>query len=275
MPTPAQIAAVTHINYAFARPAPDGALIGIANDFKLKDIVGKAKARGVKTLISIGGWGTDAEFEAMAAKPESRARFVKEVRAFVDAFQLDGADIDWEYPDPDPSPNNSAANFGALMRELAAVLHSDGKLLTMAVVARGSNADGIRADALAAADFVNIMAYDGGQGADHSPYSYAEAALDTWERRGLPAAKRVLGVPFYARPGDVPYSRFALTKPEAHDADSIEYAGFPVFYNGAPALRQKVALAKARGSGIMIWQLGFDTFDETSLLKVITEAARP
>ena len=145
----------------------------------------------------------------------------------------------------------------------------------MAVVARGSNAEGIRADALAAADFVNIMAYDGGQGADHSPYSYAEAALDTWERRGLPVAKRVLGVPFYARPGDIPYSRFALTRPEARDADSIEYAGFPVFYNGAPALWQKVALAKARGSGIMIWHLGFDTFDETSLLKVITEAAKP
>lgn len=274
MPLDAQIAALTHINYAFALPAADGGLRGIGNEWKLRDIVARARARDVKTLISIGGWGTDAEFEALAAAPEARARFVRETRAFVDAFQLDGADIDWEYPDPDPTPNHSAANFSALMAELAAVLHPDGKLLTMAVVGRGAYAQGIHADALAAADFVNIMAYDGGPGAEHSPYAYAEAALDVWAQRGLPASKRVLGVPFYARPGDIPYQRIALYGAEAREADQFEFAGREVFYNGAPTLRRKVALARERGSGIMIWQIGFDTTDETSLLSVIAEAAR-
>jgi GH18 family chitinase len=273
-PSTEQIAALTHINYAFALPGPEGALKGVANDWKLKDIVARASARGVKTLISIGGWGTDAAFERMAENPDYRARFVRETRAFVDLYGLDGVDIDWEYPVADPSPNGSAANFSALMQALSAVLRPDGKLLTMAVVTGGRNAEAIKDDVLGRVDFANIMVYDGGPGEGHSPYALAESALAYWEKRGLPASKRVLGVPFYAKPGDVPYARLVAYDDKASTVDSVEFNGQTVFYNGIPTLQRKVALAQARGSGIMFWHLGLDVSEGPSLLKAIAEAAR-
>ena len=273
-PATEQIAALTHINYAFALPGPDGALKGIANDWKLKAIIEQARPRGVKTLISIGGWGSDAAFERMAENPAFRARFVRETRAFIDQFGLDGVDIDWEYPVPDPSPNGSAANFSALMRELSAALRPDAKLLTIAVVASGRNAEGIRDDVLGLVDFANLMVYDGGPGEGHAPYVYAETSLAYWEKRGLPQGKRVLGVPFYAKPGDVPYARLVDYDASASAADSAEFNGQTVFYNGIPTMQRKVALARARGSGIMFWHLGMDSTDATSLLKAIAEAAR-
>ncbi|NUM45599.1 MAG: glycoside hydrolase, partial [Anaerolineales bacterium] len=38
---------------------------------------------------------------------------------------------------------------------------------------------------------------------------------------------------------------------------------------------QKTLLAMAKGSGIMIWTLGFDTTDDTSLLTTIYKTAHP
>jgi hypothetical protein len=41
------------------------------------------------------------------------------------------------------------------------------------------------------------------------------------------------------------------------------------FYNGRPTIKSKVKLAGKQVSGIMIWELGQDSFSEYSLLKTI------
>ena len=41
------------------------------------------------------------------------------------------------------------------------------------------------------------------------------------------------------------------------------------FYNGRPTIKSKVKLASEKVSGIMIWELGQDSFSEFSLLKTI------
>jgi GH18 family chitinase len=41
------------------------------------------------------------------------------------------------------------------------------------------------------------------------------------------------------------------------------------FYNGRPTIKSKVKLASEQVSGIMIWELGQDSFSEYSLLKTI------
>ena len=107
--------------------------IRINNGWKLKQIVGTAHQHDVRVSISVGGWGWDAQFEEMAANPESRSAFVQNLKAFVDEYQLDGADIDWEYPDP----GQSSQNFLALIKELRVAMPD--KLLTTAVVAYGDN----------------------------------------------------------------------------------------------------------------------------------------
>lgn len=261
-----QLRQLTHINYAFALPRDDGTLFELANPWKLEQYVETAHRHGIRVLISVGGWGWDDEFEALAATPEGRTRFVAEVTALVDEFALDGADVDWEYPDPGASSDA----FTALMTELRAALPSD-KLLTAAVAALEPGADGIATDVFEMVDFLNVMAYDG-SGPHHSPFSYAQDALAYWTDRGLPVDKTVLGVPFYSRPTEVAYRELIEADPGAADADQTEYYGTPVNYNGRATMARKTQLAMERASGIMIWTILDDATDDASLLRAIHEA---
>lgn len=260
---------LTHINYAFLIPNQDGTFAALAQAQQLKEVVAQAHAHGVQVLISVGGWGWDAEFEALAADAQTRATFVSELNQFVQTYELDGADIDWEYPGPEA---RSAENFVALMQELEAVLKPQGKLLTAAVVAAGATGEGILPEALAVMDFVNVMAYDG-PGLNHSSMEYAEEALNYWSGRGLPPEKLVLGVPFYSRPNGIPYRALVASDAAAVNVDKLRYLGKTEYYNGQPTLRAKTELARDRASGIMIWALAHDTTDDTSLLNVIYQTA--
>jgi chitinase len=259
---------LTHINYAFLIPKADGSVADLANPWKLDELTARAHAAGVKVLISVGGWGWDAQFEAFAAEPSMRAAFVDLLRQFVLDHQIDGVDIDWEYPDPGPS----ATNYLALMSELRAALPRPA-LLTAAVVADGATAEGIVSDVFPLVDFINVMAYDG-PGPAHSPYTFAEASLAYWSARGLPREKTVLGVPFYSRPVEVPYRKLVATSAGAPNADKLDYFGTTVNYNGIATIKAKTELALRRASGIMAWALAHDTTDSTSLLGAIDETVR-
>jgi chitinase len=260
---------LTHINYAFLIPKADGSLQPLLNPWKLKAIVEKAHAHGTKVLVSVGGWGWDKEFEQLAASAETRLRFVEALDQFAQAYELDGIDIDWEYPGPEQA---SSENFVTLMGELEARLQPQGKLLTSAVVAYGSNGDAILSAVFDLVDFLNIMAYDGPD-LNHSSYEYAVQALDYWSARGLPVEKTVLGVPFYARPSEATYRQLVGDNPEAANVDEIKYLGTTVYYNGIPTMQRKTELAMERASGIMIWEISQDTTDATSLVNAIYQTA--
>lgn len=255
---------VTHINYSFLIPNADGTFAALPNAWKLEKIVEIAHQNDVKVLISVGGWGWDTEFEAMAADPATRAIFVQELSKFVEQYQLDGADIDWEYPDP----GESAQNFLNLIQELRSAMPDT--LITTAVVSRGPVGEGIPPETFEIFDFVNIMAYDSGE--PHSSYALAEEAIRYWQDRGLPPEKTVLGVPFYAHPSLVSYRKIVEQDPAAAQVDEFEYLGVLQNYNGIPTMQQKTQLAMERAAGIMIWTLEHDTQDENSLLRAINQA---
>jgi chitinase len=258
---------LTHINYAFLLPKPDGTFTYPKQPVTLRDIVAEAHAHEVKVLISIGGGGLDGPFEALASDPATRAVFVQDAMNFVKEFELDGVDIDWE----SPNPGDSAKNYLSLMTELRAAL-PQGKLLTSAVASHGHSAESIPTEVFGLVDFLNIMAYDGSE-TDHSPYSLAKRALDYWSGRGLPREKTILGVPFYGRPEGVTYRELVQADPTAPDRDVSNYKGKEIYYNGMATMQRKTELALQRASGIMIWELAFDTRDETSLLDVISRTA--
>lgn len=254
----------THINYAFVLPSDgNGGLGSVPSASKLNSIVTGAHAKGVKVCISIGGWnnGDDKNFEAMAANADARAAFTGNVMKMVRQYNLDGADIDWEYPDPGVSGTNNTA----LMQLLADSLHAAGKLLTAAVISSGGTGGGWTAAALATVDFLNLMAYDGGS---HSLMSQAEGSLTYWLGRGLPQAKAILGVPFYGRGGTGSGSFKDLVAADPANAFRDEYLGHK--YNGIPTMKLKAALAVKKGGGIMFWEMSQDTQDpKTSLLYAI------
>ncbi|MCK8522950.1 glycosyl hydrolase family 18 protein [Aquimarina sp. D1M17] len=251
---------LTHINYSFLLPNSDGSLRPLENASKMQQIVSLGHAQGVKVLIAVGGWmdGNDAPFTQLAANTSTRTAFVNNLVNFVNQYNLDGVDMDWEYP----REGNEPQNFELLMQELGQALHSRGKLLTAAVVVSGWNADGVSNGVFDDVDFLNIMAYDG---PEHSTMAQAEGGLNYWLGRGLPKEKAILGVPFYSRPQAQSYASL-LAQGASPNSDSFQGNN----YNGVPTIKAKTQMALDRAGGVMMWELSHDTTDpNTSLLAAI------
>jgi len=259
----AQISKLTHVNYAFILPTASGGFQPLENPSKLQSLVSMAHANNVKVLVSVGGWnnGDDSAFESFAASASGRTTFTNNVINLVNQYNLDGIDIDWEYPDA----GNSGNNYTALMQQLSTAMHNKGKLLTAAVVSY--NGPGVQTAVFAAVDFLNIMAYDE-SGANHSTYNLAVQSLNYWKGRGLPASKANLGVPFYGRSASeyVDYKTI-LSRGGSPNADSFAGIG----YNGIPTIKSKTNLAFDQAGGIMFWELSQDATGTNSLLTAINQ----
>ncbi|MEV6488093.1 glycosyl hydrolase family 18 protein [Actinoplanes sp. NPDC051633] len=267
--TAVQYAKLTHINYSFALPNANGTLQPIENTAKLQQLVSLAHQNNTKVSLAIGGWndGNDSAFESLAANAGTRTTFVNTVLNTVRQYGLDGIDIDWEYPDPGQSGNN----YTALMQQLSGALHNEGKLLTAAVVSEGGTANGVQPAVFGYVDWLNIMAYDGGS--PHANYDWSIASANFWKSRGLPAAKTVLGVPFYSRPGYYTYSQLVGMDPANANRDCTTAGGAQQCYNGLPTIRRKTQWAMANAGGIMNWELSQDATGANSLVSAIYEVA--
>ena len=277
-------AVVTHVCYAFAIPTADGGLRDLENPLTVKALIESAHKNGAKVLLSVGGWSyNDVPLEPVfmdATSDDTKIRrFAANIVAMCDEYGFDGVDMDWEHPRVDGS---SARQYEKLMLVLAEQLHAQDKLLTAAVLS-GATADGnIYYDAAAhtnavlnAVDFINVMAYDGGDGERHSQYDFAVNCAEYWkETRGLPACKVVLGVPFYARPSWAAYGAISQEVPGADRQDSVLYNGMNVYYNGVPTIEVKTKYARQNLGGVMIWEVTQDSPDKAkSLLQAIGRAA--
>lgn len=275
---------LTHVCYAFAIPTPDGDLRDLENPDTATKLISSAHANGAKVLLSVGGWSyndvpLESVFMEATSNSEKTRRFAENIIAMCDKYGFDGVDMDWEHPRVD---GTSAKQYEELMLSLSEKLHAKGKLLTAAVLS-GVTADGnVYYDAAAhtnavlnAVDFINVMAYDGGDGERHSQYQFAVNCGIYWkDTRGLPSYKVVLGVPFYARPSWAGYGTIFADVPDAWSKDNVTYNGMDVYYNGMDTIKKKTRYAKGNLGGIMIWELSQDTADpDKSLLQAIGNAA--
>jgi len=257
---------LTHINYSFLTPKADGTFNPLNNSWKLKQIVATAHQNNVRVSISVGGWGWDKQFEELAANPKSRSAFVQNLTAFINEYQLDGADIDWEYPDA----GQSSQNFLALITELRAAMPD--KLLTTAVVSYGDdNGIGVPTESFELFDFVNVMTYDG---PDHGSMEQFEEGLFYWGARGLPKEKIVMGMPFYSHVKEssaegITYAKLVQNDPSAAQVDEFDYYGMTQIYNGIPTIQAKTNIAMQQASGVMFWALDHDAQGELSLVNAI------
>ncbi len=264
-----QYSKLTHINYAFVLPRADGTLGAVENPAKLQSLVSLGHSHGVKVLVSIGGWmdGNDRPFESLAATSTGRTTFVNSVLALVSRYGLDGIDIDWEYPDP----GTSGDRFRLLMAQLSTAMHARGKLLTAAVVSGGYTAQGVQPAVFSSVDFLNIMLYDGGS--PHANYTWTIDNVNQWKARGLPAAKAVVGVPFYSRPNYYSYAQLVASDPANANRDCTTVNGTRECYNGLPTIRRKTQWAMTNAGGIMNWELSQDTTTSASLVSAIYATA--
>lgn len=290
--TPSAIADVKYkmcnvINYAFASVTTSGGL-SLAVPSNLVIVQAKAKAYNAKTFISING--AAADWKNMASTSSGRTAFIVQIMNLVRTYSLDGVDIDWEYPS---TSDGTDVMFTSLIKQLSDSCHTNSKYYLSTALTSGkyvgSNTNAIKDEILKGdyVDFFNIMAYDDFSTTtlykQHSDYTLAQVCLNYWiNTRGLSPAKTVLGFPAYGRPSGITQTNTILTysgilaQGGSPDADSAVvtaggFTNYTIYYNGQFTAKKKAMLAKSQANGIMLWELGQDTNDNTSLMKAVCD----
>jgi chitinase len=218
---------ITHINYAFANIKDGRMVLGDSSD--IEDFIwlnGLKKVNpDLQILISVGGWGWSGNFSDAVLTEQARERFANSAVEFMLAYELDGVDLDWEYPGLPGAGNThrpeDKENFTAILKRIRQKLDSVGGsdhhyLLTIATAASQRYLDHTEMDlAQEYLDFINIMTYDYHGGGNrvtghHSNFTHSdedpdrrpmssEIAVNQHLEAGIPKEKLVLGVPFYGR----------------------------------------------------------------------------
>ena len=230
---PAKIAVekMTHINYAFVDIDSNGRIASYLDhdpaNFAVLNLL-RERNPDIKILLSVGGWGKSQGFSDAALTEKSRAIFARSAIDFMKVYELDGIDLDWEYPGQ-PGNNNpyraeDKQNFTLLLKAfrerleletLAGRRRKNPYLLTVATAANQRYLDHTEMDkAIQYLDFVNIMTYDFAGGwtdtarhhANLFPSSAGDGsridvvqAIQQHVDAGIPIEKIVMGVPFYGR----------------------------------------------------------------------------
>ena len=271
---------LTHINIAFENPIND--LGDLSFHQKNNILISNAHAHKVKVLVSIGGGGASGNKKLQARyfdllSDSKRADFVKRLASYVADHDFDGLDVDIE----GPSINK---DYGAFVHDLSAALKPKAKLLT-AALSQGYGGKNVPDSVFDQFDFVNVMAYDGAgtwnpnAPGQHSSMAFTKRNVEYWLKRGLPASKTVLGVPFYGygfgkafRNRSYSYKELIAAYPDAAKADQV---GETIWYNGVPTIEAKTRYAiDHKLAGIMIWSLDDDVKGEKSLLDAIARTYR-
>ncbi|KAF7490087.1 Chitotriosidase-1 [Sarcoptes scabiei] len=179
------------------------------------------------TLISIGGWNEGSDKYSMLVKSsKNRQIFIKSVLKFLKRFDLDGLDIDWEYPSMQANSDQERRigrekdreDFVKLLKELRDAFKPYGYVLSIAVSAGKDTID--RAYSVPEisnyVDYINLMSYDfhgawemqTGHNAPMDSYpNFSEKekiftvkyAVNYWLGKNVDPKKLILGIPLYGR----------------------------------------------------------------------------
>jgi spore germination protein YaaH len=238
----------------------------------------------VPTLANItaGNWSY-APVARMLHDPALRRRQVAQIVALVLAHRYAGIDIDYE--------NLHAADrhaFTAFIAGLATALHAHGKILSVAVFAKASNAGyggaNLAQDYAAlgrAADQVRIMAYNYHWATSPpgpvAPIGWVRAVL-RYATAQMPARKIILGIPLYGydwsggRGAALSWLRaFQLAtlyhaRPHYDTAAQEPWFGYTaggrthvVWFENQASSRAKFAAAAGSGAGgVFLWMFGYE-----------------
>jgi len=264
---PAQARHLTDLVYFTLSARADGTVRSDSLSSEHLDFLRKVrKEYGTRILIGIADHERRGALSVVARDPNLRREFAENLTSLLKESGFDGADFDWEYP-----RTEDLDAYSALLGELHQAFGPFGLRLTVAI----SPSHPLTALGYDVVDRVHGMLYDDfGQ---HSTFENSAAHVQDLVDQGVPRSKLLMGLPFYGRgytPNGPAWSsavsyktlqgRYRLTP----DQDTV--SGY--YFNGIETVRRKVQFAKAEGlSGVMVWEIGQDTNDESSLLGAITE----
>jgi len=213
------------VNYAFANISNGRMVEGFPTDAQNIATMTALKKENpsLTVLIAVGGWQWSTHFSDVALTEQSRAVFIQSVMDFLNRYDLDGLDVDWEYPGTAGAGNAFRAedkqNFTLLLKDLRQQFERETrqshKRLYLTIAAGASNeylAHAEMAKVQSYVDAVNLMTYDFYQPGSGSVTGHqaplftnpddpkkvsADASVRAFEEAGVPAGKILLGIPFY------------------------------------------------------------------------------
>ena len=113
---------INEVIYAFINYDKQGNIKLIDPNSDDKELVELSKLRRrypyLNGKLSVGGWTLSADFRAMAANPVSRINFVNQTVKAMHQLNLNGIDIDWEYPVARGGAPGDACHFALLLEEI-------------------------------------------------------------------------------------------------------------------------------------------------------------
>jgi GH18 family chitinase len=285
----ADLSQYTHLNLAFVNPSPAGAVVRgrsmacmpdasrrMVTTAALRRAVRAAHRAGTKIMISLGGGvipPCSGDWSELLL-PGARNAVVRELIAFVDAYDLDGIDVDIE--GTVLTKIDKAGNYTPFVAALSRALKARGKLLTCAT---GSYEGGmVPQSSIPYFDYIGPTW--GPAGSEHSPIDQAQRDLQLWLKRGASRNRIVLGVPFYGYGFGTYKQNYAFRDIRAEfgaaaaegDVLGTRCAGCSYLtYNGLATLRGKARLAREQVGGLMVWEIGQDT-DDHLLVRTLRDA---
>lgn len=252
----------THIYYAFLLPNNVTYELDVSNStatslYRFTSSL-STKTPPVKTLISIGGGGSDpALFAQIASNSNSRKSFIDSSIQIARSFGFDGLDLDWEFPQNSTEMNN----FGTLINDWRSAIIDDAEsrhrpplILTAAVYfAAVYSSSSYPAFCINAnMDWINVMSYDyhgswsnntGAIASLFDPNSNVNTVygLKSWIRAGVKPKKIAMGFALYGR-------TWELKDPNVHGIGAPAVGAGPG--NGAMALFQVEEFNRQTGASV-------------------------
>ena len=213
-PTLEDVKCFTHINIGHGRfvnkeTGDGGIVINDPGPSYLKRLAAyKKDYPELKLLLMIGGWGKNANgFSEMARSAEKRKLFCDECVRLCKEYNLDGIDLDWEYPTYAAEGNGASSsdtrNFSILVKEMRAALGKD-KLISYAASDNGEYIN--NKEVLEWVDYINVMTYSMGDPPYHNSPLYrsaltrkrsGEESIEIFHNQGVPYDRMNYGIGFY------------------------------------------------------------------------------
>jgi chitinase len=224
-PNTMNVAELTHVNYAFGNIVNGRILVSNSKDLsKLVDF--KSNNPYLKVILSVGGWGADG-FSDAAYSNSSRNIFANSCFDIIRNYNLDGIDIDWEYPISGACNLikcrlQDKQNFTLLLQTIRNKIGYC-KILSVAAGAYKFYINNTEMNKIAKiCDYINLMTYNFGYDT-HDANLYPTASgygsgfscsesVNLFIKAGVPASKINLGIPFLGYYGHEHLSYGTLVK---------------------------------------------------------------
>ena len=183
-----------------------------------------------------------------------RTTFINNILQLCQNYDLDGVDIDWEFP-----TSSETGNFKTMLEQLRAAAPPG--FLISAAIAVG---EAYPVNAHPVMDWFFVMCYK-----DCPPQTTYDGAVDKMTSvvsDGVPASKLVMGCPIYGSDAVCETRAYSICIGSAKLDPSLDtYNGWS--FNGPTTIAKKAKYVYDHGyAGIGWWDLSLDTYDSRSLL---------